>query len=177
MLFATHTNTAEPKVWKSAPKKTTVKNSRAQKSVEKMQPRGKTRFLQQTHTRKYYWSKSLEKSPKKSITALKSKVVSLRTCRSLKAKQLSKQKVVCDWLKEAKSFLIGWKRQVSTLSKYLKKLYKYDGLWWGGWLEKGGRRTMFVVLLPCLINHKMIILDDCTPARHERVCRHPVSSS
>ena len=36
---------------------------------------------------------------------------------------------------------------------------------WGGWLGKGGRRTMFFVLLPCIFNHKMIILDDCTPPR------------
>ena len=46
MLFATTKNCTEPKVWESAPKKTTVEMYVAKKSVEKMQARGKTCFLQ-----------------------------------------------------------------------------------------------------------------------------------
>ena len=51
------------------------------------------------------------------------------------------------------------------MSNCTKKLYKYDEFWWGGWLGKGGRRTMFAALLLCTINHVMIILAYCTPPR------------
>ena len=66
MPFATHRNTTEAKVWKSPPKKPTVKNWRDQKSVEKMQARGKTCFLQ--HTKKHYLAKSEKKCPKNRTT-------------------------------------------------------------------------------------------------------------
>ena len=48
MLFATHTSATEAKVRKSRPKKALCENRRAEKSVEKMQARGKTCFLQHT---------------------------------------------------------------------------------------------------------------------------------
>ena len=44
MLFATTTTTAASKLKKSPPKKSHWKNGSAQKSVEKMQARGKTCF-------------------------------------------------------------------------------------------------------------------------------------
>ena len=53
MLLATTRNFTEWKIWKSAPKKSHCKSWRAQKSVEKMQARGKTCFLQQTKNTTY----------------------------------------------------------------------------------------------------------------------------
>ena len=45
MLFATRIQSTAPKVRKSPPKKPTLENGGAQKSVEKMQARGNTCFL------------------------------------------------------------------------------------------------------------------------------------
>ena len=43
-----------------------------------------------------------------------------------------------------------------------EKLYKYDGFWWGGWLGKGGRRTMFIFV---------VLRDDYTGLRRTREAR------
>ena len=44
-----------------------------------------------------------------------------------------------------------------------RKLYINDGFGWGGWLGKGGRRTMFMFLY-----YKMIMPGNHSPARNEQ---------
>ena len=68
-----------------------------------------------------------------------------------------------------------------------RKLYINDDFWWGGWLGKGGRRTMFIYVLLCPL-YDVIVWRHCTtrwlcraatqPARYERVVLvTPASSS